>query len=269
MKHFIVLFACFCIALSVNISAQNVAGSVEVGVYSAYQFTHFSGGYIELFNNKFEDDPYTTYGFTVGGMVEVHFSPTFAVLAILRYEKLYGKKIHVGDKYPSKLADGTEILTEINHVFEVIAPQYASTLLGKYTPTESKLSILAGISIGVLINDKEEQLYQLVLDPTRPVQFPISVDSFGMPVDSITSAVVTKGQKSRFTDETRTSITLYSGPIYQRTALQLGLTAGLQYDIPLFSISEASQKFVTLTPSVLLITTSQLILIMRSYVHGM
>ncbi len=251
MKNFALLFACFCMAFSVNLSAQNVAGSVEVGVYSAYQFTHFNGGYIELLSGKYDGDPYTAYGFTIGGMAEIHFSPTFAVLALLRYEELYGKKIRSGDKYPSKLADGSVIMTGINHVFEVIAPQYASTILGKYTPSDSKFSVLAGVSIGILINDKEEQLYKLVLDPTRPVQFPIQVDSLGNPTDSIQSSGLIKGQKPRYTDETRTSITLYSGPIYQRTALQLGLTAGLQYDLPIYTLDEGAQKFVTLTPSVL------------------
>ncbi len=251
MKHFVLLFACFCLTFLVNVSAQNVAGSVEVGVYSAYQFTHFSGGYIELLSGKYDDDPYTAYGFTIGGMAEIHFSPTFAVLALLRYEELYGKKIRSGDKYPSKLADGSVIMTDINHVFEVIAPQYASTILGKYTPSDSKLSVLAGVSIGILINDKEEQRYQLIIDPENPVQFPIQYDSWGQPVDTISSSALTKGQKPRFTDETRTSITMYSGPIYQRTALQLGLTAGLQYDFPLYTLDEAAQKFVTLTPSVL------------------
>ena len=83
------------------------------------------------------------------------------------------------------------------------------------------------------------------------MQFPIQYDSWGQPVDTISSSVLTKGQKPRYTDETRTSITLYSGPIYQRTALQLGLTAGLQYDLPIYTLDEAAQKFVTLTPSVL------------------
>ncbi len=251
MKHIILLFACIYLTFSVNLSAQNVAGSVEVGVYSAYQFTQFSGGYIELLSGKYDNDPYTTYGFTIGGMTEIHFSPTFAVLALLRYEELHGNKIRIGDKYPSKLADGTEIMSDINHVFEVKAPQFASTFLGKYTLSDSKFSVLAGVSIGILINDKEEQLHQLVLDPTRPVRFPIQVDSFRNPTDTVQTSVVIKGQKPRYTDETRTSITLYSGPIYQRTALQLGLTAGLQYDLPIYTLDEATQKFVTLTPSVL------------------
>ncbi|MFN8359394.1 MAG: outer membrane beta-barrel protein [Candidatus Kapaibacterium sp.] len=251
MKHIILLFACIYLTFSVNLSAQNVAGSVEVGVYSAYQFTQFSGGYIELPSGKYDNDPYTAYGFTVGGLAEVHFTPTFAVLALLRYEELHGNKIRIGDKYPSKLADGTEIMSDINHVFEVKAPQFASTFLGKYTLSDSKFSVLAGVSIGILINDKEEQLHQLVLDPTRPVRFPIQVDSFRNPTDTIQTSVVIKGQKPRYTDETRTSITLYSGPIYQRTALQLGLTAGLQYDLPIYTLDEATQKFVTLTPSVL------------------
>ena len=43
MKHIILLFACFCIAFSVNVFAQNVAGSVEIGVYSAYQIGNFDG----------------------------------------------------------------------------------------------------------------------------------------------------------------------------------------------------------------------------------
>ncbi len=251
MKHIILLFACVYLAFSVNLSAQNVAGSVEVGVYSAYQFTQFSGGYIELPSGKYDNDPYTSYGFTVGGLAEVHFTPTFAVLALLRYEELHGNKIRIGDKYPSKLADGTVKLTEVHDVFDVIAPQFASTILGKYTLSDSKLSVLAGASIGILINEKEEQRYQLIIDPENPVQFPIQYDSWGQPVDTISSSVLTKGQKPRYTDETRTSITLYSGPIYQRTALQLGLTAGLQYDLPIYTLNEAAQKSVTLTPSVL------------------
>lgn len=43
MKHIILLFACFYLAFSVNLFAQNVAGSVEIGVYSAYQIGNFDG----------------------------------------------------------------------------------------------------------------------------------------------------------------------------------------------------------------------------------
>ncbi|MFN8359390.1 MAG: outer membrane beta-barrel protein [Candidatus Kapaibacterium sp.] len=244
MKHIILLFACVYLAFSVNLSAQNVAGSVEVGVYSAYQFTQFSGGYIELLSGKYDNDPYTTYGFTIGGMTEIHFSPTFAVLALLRYEELHGNKIRSGDKYPSKLADGTEITTEINHVFEVKAPQFASTILGKYTLSDSKVSVLAGVSIGILTNDKEEQRYELIFDPEKPIQFPLVIDT-------LLALYSVKDYKPHFLDETRQTIIQYSGPIYQRKSLQLGLTAGLQYDLPIYTLDEAAQKFVTITPSVL------------------
>jgi hypothetical protein len=248
MKHFVLLFACVYLTFSVNLSAQNVAGSVEVGVYSAYQFTQFSGGYIELRNINYDDGIYSSSGFTLGATAEYHFSPSFALLGIIRYEELYGTKIKSGDKYPSKLADGTEITTEIQHVLDIRAPQIAATFLGKFLLPDTKLSILTGASIGLLLNDKEEQRYELISDPSKPVQFPISTDSINWPVrDTLPGA---KGQVGRMNDN-RTSITHYSGPIYQRTALQLGLTAGLQYDLPIYTLDETSQKFVTLTPSVL------------------
>ncbi|MFN8359393.1 MAG: hypothetical protein U0264_05700 [Candidatus Kapaibacterium sp.] len=105
----------------------------------------------------------------------------------------------------------------------------------------SGFSILGGGSIGVLFTDRQEERY-VIIDSN--IQFPISVDSLaGLPTS--------KGYTPHFTDESRTSITLYKGEIYQRTALQLGFTAGLQYDLPIYTLDEAAQKFVTLTPSVL------------------
>ena len=245
MKHIILLFACFCIAFSVNLSAQNVAGSVEVGVYSAYQFTHFSGGVFEEPNAKLYDIPFSSYGITAGATAELHITPTFAILGILRYDVLYARKYYLYNDYPSKLSDGTVITTKLYHEYKVVAPQIAATILGKYTFLETNFSVLGGVSLGILINDSEVETFGLILDPDRPTN--------GFGPDSIKGLKYPgiKGKYPYISNDTRTSIILYEGEIYQRTAIQLGITAGLQYDLPIYTLNEAAQKFVTLTPSVL------------------
>ena len=243
MKHIILLFACFSLAFSVNLSAQNVAGSVEIGVYSAYQFTQFSGGYIELDSSKYIDDAYTTYGYTIGGMVEVHISSAVALIGMLRYEELHGIKIRQST-YWYKLATGADSNSIFDHSLEVRAPQIMTSLFGKLTFADTKLSVIGGINVGILVFDKEEQRSELNFDPNKPVQFPLILDS----LPAFNSV---KEYKPHYLDETRSTIIYYTGPIYQRKALQLGLTAGLQYDLPIYTLNEAAQKFVTLTPSVL------------------
>ena len=77
-------------AFSVNLSAQNVAGSVEVGVYSAYQRGDYTGSLpIGDANSlksypSFEGKSYSTT--TIGGMIEYHFGTVFSLVGILRYE---------------------------------------------------------------------------------------------------------------------------------------------------------------------------------------
>ncbi len=243
MKQCLLLLALISLSFSTQISAQNAAGSVEVGVYSAYQFTHFSGGYIELDSSKYIDDVYSTYGYTIGSMVELHISPTVALLGMLRYEELHGSKNKI-TSVPSKLANGTDIIVELEHILKITAPQIAISILGEFTIPDTKLNLLGGINIGVLIADNEEQRTTIIFDPKNPVQYPYVL--FG---DSLVQPI--KDYKPHFLDETRQTIVQYTGPIYQRKSLQLGLTAGLQYDLPIYTLDEATQKFVTLTPSVL------------------
>ncbi|MBK9249975.1 MAG: outer membrane beta-barrel protein [Ignavibacteria bacterium] len=244
MKHFLRFLALIFLAISTQISAQNTAGSVEVGVFSAYQFSHFSGGVFEEPNAKLYDIPFSTYGVTAGAIAEFQITSNFELLGILRYEELHASK-YLEDSVLSKLQDGTEISTYIYHKYEIVAPQIAVSFLGKFTFQETKLSVLGGVSLGVLLNDSEVETFGLILDPDRPTN--------GFGPDSIKGLKYPgiKGEYPQVSDETRTSIILYSGEIYQRQSLQLGLTAGLQYDIPLFPINEGAHKFVTLTPSVL------------------
>ncbi len=244
MKQFVLLLALISLSFSTQISAQNAAGSVEVGVYSAYQFTHFSGGVFEEPNAKLYDIPFSSYGITAGATTEYHITPTFALVGILRYESLHAYK-YLEDMFPGMLADSTVITTKLYHEYRVVAPQFVASVLGKFTISNTKVSVLGGASLGILINDSEVESFGLILDPNRP--------TFGFGTDTIKGLKYPgfKGQHPRFSDDFRTSLLLYKGEIYQRTALQLGFTAGLQYDLPIYTLDEVAQKFVTLTPSVL------------------
>jgi hypothetical protein len=243
MKHIILLFACVYLAFSVNLSAQNVAGSVEVGVYSAYQFTHFSGGYIENWSGRFENNTYSSYGMTLGALAEIHISRIFSIVALLRYEELHGKSIRDGDKYPVKLPDGTEHTMTQTYEFEIITPQVASTFLGKFIYPRTNLSLLTGISLGILTNDNEVQ--RLILSSDSNVMKLLTRNTPIPPNYGV------RGFTPMYSDESASIINQYTGPIHQRKSLQLGLTAGLQYDLPIYTLDEAAQKFVTITPSVL------------------
>jgi hypothetical protein len=129
-----------------------------------------------------------------------------------------------GDKYPSKLADGTEITTEIEHTTAVKYTLLNIEVMYKFNIPGTFLGITAGPQFGFPIGGSQEQRYQLVFDPSKPVQFPISVDSLaGLPV--------VNDFKPRFLDETRTSIVLYEGDIIQQSSFRAGFKLGLQYEI--------------------------------------
>jgi len=236
MKQFLLLLALISLSFSTQISAQNAAGSVEVGVYSAYQFTQFSDGTPE-YSGEVDEGKYKATGYNLSGLMEIKLDPMLSMLGIISYENRRIENAVGITNYKNQWQDRT--LTEYRYYLS--APQIQVTCLVKRSLGMSKFSILGGGSIGVLFADRQEERY-VITDSN--IQFPISVDSLaGLPTS--------KGYTPHFSDESRTSITLYKGPIYQRTALQLGLTAGLQYDLPIYTFDEAAQKFVTLTPSVL------------------
>ncbi len=235
MKHFYVLFALLSFAFTVRLSAQNVAGSVEVGVYSAYQFTQFSDGTMG-YTGEYDEGAYKSFGYTLGGLVEYRISHVLSVIGIIRFENVHVENSLQDQKFDHYRQDKSYIL----YSYDLTAPQTSITILVKRRIGKSKFSISGGGSIGFLFAGKqEERLYIKGSD----LKFP--------DIDSIASLPGVKGYTPHFSDESRTSITLYKGEIYQRTALQLGLTAGLQYDLPIHTLDEATQKFVTLTPSVL------------------
>lgn len=129
-----------------------------------------------------------------------------------------------GDKYPSKLADGTEIFTEIEHTTRVKYTLLNIEVMYKFNIPGTFLGITAGPQFGFPIGGNQEQRYQLVFDPSKPVQFPISVDS-------LANLPAVGDYKPHFLDETRTSIVLYEGNIIDQSSFRAGLKLGLQYEI--------------------------------------
>ncbi len=269
MKHIILLFACFTLTFSVNVSAQNVAGSVEVGVYSAYQFGDVYGKYTE---EIIGESTTKNYGYSVGVLGDYHISPTFSVLGMINYSEFYDSENQVITSYfhykttaskynlPTSQVSKKQMITTNNSRIQIdsfptgpytteskyiiIVPLVTCSLFGKYTFEHTNLSVVSGVSMSVILPGNDKETYSFINNPDNKFSFP-PLDSLFDPDKRV------RGESIRYSDDTRTSMILHDGPIYQRTALQLGLTAGLQYDIPLFSINETAQKFVTLTPSVL------------------
>ncbi len=234
MKHIILLFACVYLAFSVNLSAQNVAGSVEIGVYSAYEFGTTEDKYKDSYKNS---------GYSVGLVSEYHFNSSIAILGSISYEvlKLYREE-SILDDYPYTLPDGSILFTPMMYTHKLDVPQLAVSVLGKASILNTNISILTGFKLGILSAGNENELMSLASNRDKRVSFP--------PLDSIPDVFPSR-QAVRYSDDSRTTLIIYDGEIYQRKSLQLGLTAGLQYDLPIYTLDEATQKFVTLTPSVL------------------
>jgi len=225
MKHIILLFACFYLAFSVNVSAQNVAGSVEVGPYVAYQFGFFSTDIPDIPGVNSQSSEVSTSGFSLGGLVAYHFTPTIAILGIIRYDylDLYSKQMGAKDTYTDQNGEVQEYSLYASSRFKI--PQLTTTLFCQYNVI-GRLNLLGGAQIGILSNDTEENRYSLLFNPTSPMSF-----------DDIPSKIPTtyKGQTPQYWDATHTSMVLYNGPIYQRNSMQIALAGGLSLETKLAS----------------------------------
>jgi len=82
MKQFLLLLALISLSFSTQISAQNAAGSVEVGVYSAYQFTQFSDGTPE-YSGEVDEGKYKATGYNLSGLMEIKLDPMLSMLGII------------------------------------------------------------------------------------------------------------------------------------------------------------------------------------------
>ena len=129
-----------------------------------------------------------------------------------------------GDAYPSKLANGDVITTEIEHTTRVKYTLLNIEVMYKFNIPGTFLGITAGPQFGFPIGGNQEQRYQLVFDPLKPVQFPISVDS-------LEKLPAVGNYKPHFLDDTRTAIVLYEGDIIDQSSFRAGLKLGLQYEI--------------------------------------
>jgi len=168
-------------------------------------------------------------------LIEYYIYPKTSLIGSIRFEDVQASNTVT---YPSKSVGGDENIFSNSYSFR--APQILLSFMAKKIISRSRFSILGGVNIGILLADKQEERVFI----NKPnIKFP--------DLDSLGGLYSTKGYTPSFSDDSRTSITFYKGEIYQRTALQLGLTAGLQYDLPIYTLDEATQKFVTLTPSVL------------------
>ncbi|MBK9249976.1 MAG: hypothetical protein IPM69_18190 [Ignavibacteria bacterium] len=245
MKHIILLFACFTLAFSVNLSAQNVAGSVEVGVYSAFQRGDLSGALEIGDNNGMRPYPsFEGFGYSIptfGGIIEYHFGTVFALIGVLRYENTPQSLSISGERNYYKATDGSNRTFDSEFTCSVDVKAITTSLLGKTTISGTNLSILTGADISIVASNSQEIRFYLY-----PEQgYPITIDSLpNLVPDNI------YGQPHRYLDDTHTSITMYKGEIDNSSrSLLFGITLGLQYDIPVYTISESEKKFVTLTPT--------------------
>lgn len=137
-----------------------------------------------------------------------------------------------GDAYPSRMANGTTVITNVIHTTTVTYTLVQLELMYKLNIFGTPLGVTAGPQIGVPINSNQDQRYQLVYNPNNPgIQF--SVEDLSKIVDK---ATWTKGFEPRFTDETRTAIQLYNGAIINENPYRAAIKFGLQYE---FLISRA------------------------------
>ena len=221
MKHFILLFALCMIGLTSQLSAQNVPGLTEIGLYTAAHFGFFSTTIPDITGVNAQSTDVSTSGYSIGGMVKHHLSQEVALLGIVRYDylSLHATQSGATDTYTYHNGEKVEYSLFASSRFDV--PQIATTILCQYNVV-SKLNILAGAQVGFLMNDTEENRYGLLFNYQYPMSF-----------DDIPSKIPTayKGQTPSYHDDTHTSFVLYKGEIYQRQSMQFAVAGGLSWDM--------------------------------------
>ncbi len=246
MKHFIVLFACFCLAFSVNLSAQNVTGSVEVGVYSAYQMGSFSlvdGINITTAKWNYIAMPYLPAFETIafGGTIEYHTSPDIAFQGNLRFHQISGYTLHTQAEFLNVERYGKEQWTDIEYAYSITIPQVTAAFTNKIRLIDPGFCFVWGVSAGIIVGDKQEIECRLIDNPDHPG---VTFDSLYYPI-----APTIRGQTPVYLNDAHTALQAYSGPMYEKNVLQFGYIIGVQYDIPIYTT--VSNKKVTLMPSIL------------------
>ncbi len=247
MKHFVLLFACFYLTFLVNVSAQNVAGSVEVGVYSAYQRGTYSGG-LPIGDANNHNLPYLEHGkpyeiTTFGGIIEYHLGAVFSLVGISGYEKqsLYLSVPAESNYYRASDSSLHHYDSKFTSTLDINV--ITTSILGKTTFPGSRFSILFGGHVSIVASNSQEIRYYLFPEAGYPLS-----------IDSLPAYLPEKihGQSRRYLDDSHTATSIYTGEIDNRSnTFLVGFSLGLQYDIPVYTISESEKRYITLTPTFL------------------
>ncbi len=233
-----------CMVLNYNVKADDEPASdasplepgkkpprIYVGPVAGYNRSLHTGGFASIakgtascptFEQGTENGFYL--GFTAEFLLGDPKNSKSSVIARVLYDYQPAYFTVPGDAYPSKLSDGTVITTEIEHTTRVKYTLLNIEVMYKFNIPGTFLGITAGPQFGFPIGGNQEQRYQLVFDPQKPVQFPITVDS-------LANLPAVGDYKPHFLDETRTAIVLYEGDIIDQSSFRAGLKLGLQYEI--------------------------------------
>ncbi|MBK9249978.1 MAG: hypothetical protein IPM69_18200 [Ignavibacteria bacterium] len=198
MKQFSILIAFILINLSTQVTAQHIPGSVEFGPYFAYQFGFFNTDIPDIPGVNSKSTEVSTDGYSLGGVVAYHISPTIALLGIIRYDylSLYSTQKGEKDTYTDQNGDIYEYSLFAASRFSL--PQITTTIFFQYNAI-GRLNLLGGAQVGVLTNETEENRYNLSFNPLYPMSF-----------DDIPTKIPTayKGQIPQYWDVTHTSLVL-------------------------------------------------------------
>ncbi len=130
------------------------------------------------------------------------------------------------DDYPSRLTDGSTVITKIIHTTTVTYTLAQFEIMYKLNIPGTFFGVTAGPQIGIPISSSQDQRYELVFDPNNPgIRF--SVEDLAT---IIPKELRTEGFEPRFADETYTSIQLYNGKVIHQTAFRAAAKLGLQYE---------------------------------------
>ncbi len=207
---------------------RNYIGPVA-GINRSLHSGGFSSRFSEASCPNFEEG--TDNGFYLGFsgeyLIGENKNSTSSIIARVIYDYQPAFFERPGDVYPSRLQSGAEINTMVRHTTTVKYSLIQFEAMYKFNLPGTMLGLTAGPQIGIPVRTEQDQRYELVFDPNNPgISF----------VDGDLEKIVPKehwtmGFKPRFTDEYRTAIQLYDGPVINASSFRAAVKLGLQYEL--------------------------------------
>ncbi len=219
--------------LSDPLNPQKQKPRIYLGPVAGYNRSLHAGGFSSRFAEascpNFETGTNNGYYFGLSGeylLGDVKNSNS-SIIARVIYDFQPAFFERPGDDYPSRLSDGTTVRTAVRHTTNVKYTLLQFEVMYKFNIPGTFLGITAGPQFGIPLSSEQDQRYELVFNEANPGVSFLDSDLKTL----VPEAKWTEGFAPRFTDQYRTSIQLYDGPVIHQNSFRAAIKLGLQYEI--------------------------------------